>query len=149
MLFLIKLEKKYKKSALAGYFLGHCERIKKSFSEGQMSSSVTGWRCNFFLFKNQLLKKFRYLGVFWYRTYGPVTSISGRSILGNYLLENAFKERDCWVYVDITQGSSEKSGQGIQKVIFLKKFEKFDFFSKKLALAGYFLGHNVRIKKAV
>ena len=37
-----KIEKTVKKSALAGYFLGHCERIKKSFNEGEMSSSVTG-----------------------------------------------------------------------------------------------------------
>ena len=37
-----KIEKKFKKSALAGYFLGHHVRTKKSFSEGQMSGSVTG-----------------------------------------------------------------------------------------------------------
>ena len=37
-----KIEKKIQKISPGGLFLGHCERIKKSFSEGEMSSSVTG-----------------------------------------------------------------------------------------------------------
>ena len=89
--------------------------------------------------------KFRYLGVFWYRTYGPVTSISGRSILGHYLLENAFKERDVMGCSYMEWLRLPKLGTGFSTELFLIKLKK----NQKISPCGLLFGSSCTYKKVV